>query len=415
MSVKFAAFMDRLAQSPFYQQHLSPEHKTIRDLDRIGELPLTTKDHLREAGPWNLLAAAPQDVAEYFETYGTTGPPASAWFTRADLEAGGRQILDSGLRLTNEDRLLNRFPYALSLPAHLVQQAAWQAGACILPASSRSTMTPYPRIIELLRKLNVTVITGLAREMELLAETARLLGLDSRSRSDFPHLRALGVAGELLAEPRRRHIEELWGVPTYNLYGSTETANIAAMCEHGILHVADRDFHVEVLQEDLSGPVHSGSKGRAVITTLTHEGSPLLRYLNGDIISLESLTCPCGRTGPKLNHFGRSGDRISVGDRLLEPHDIHEAVYSLPKPPIAWKTTPGGDTLLVTCEWPAGETAPVHAASLLTEHLGLPVAVRTVESGILLDRQTLLEQQVSVKPQYIEQPSPVLLGYAQQK
>ncbi|WP_217561981.1 phenylacetate--CoA ligase family protein [Paenibacillus sp. GbtcB18] len=409
MSEKFTALMERLEQSPFYRQHLSAEDREIRELSRISELPLTTKDHLREAGPWNLLAVPPEAVCQYFETFGTTGLPASAWYTLRDLEAGGRQIGDSGLRLRPGDRLLNRFPYALSLPAHLVQQAARQAGACVLPASSRNTMTPYPRVIELLRKLKVTVMTGLPREMEILAETARLHGLGCRE--DFPHLRAIGVAGELLAESRRKKIEELWGVPVYNLYGSTETANIAAMCEHGVLHVAEEDFFVEVLKEDLSAAVEpGGGKGLAVITTLTHEGSPLLRYLNGDVISLEEVSCPCGRSGRRLTHYGRQLDRLEVAGRILEPADIHDAVYSLPDLPDAWKVTPAQDGLRFTFEWTDKDAGVLpRLAAILAEKLQLPVVVEPGEPGALFDRRLLLERQVSTKPLYIVKPAEVVL------
>src|SRR5690606_3633830 len=145
--------------------------------------------------------------------------------------AGGRQWLECGVRLMPDDLVLIRFPFALALPGFLLQQAAWQCGAGVVPASGRTVMMPYPRVLRLIQRLQVTVLAGLPREMELIAETARLLGIDLIR--DLPSVRAILVAGELMGKGRRAHLERLWGVPVYNLYGSTETGNIAAMCEYG--------------------------------------------------------------------------------------------------------------------------------------------------------------------------------------
>lgn len=153
---------------------------------------------------------------------------------------GGRQLKECGVRLTSEDLVLIRFPYAMALPAFLMQHAAWQTGAGVVPASGRTVVTPYPRVLSLMKHLSVTVLAGLPREMELLAEAARLGG--SEPSKDFPALRAICVAGELMSDKRREHIEKLWSVPVFNMYGSTETANIATMCENGTMHIVELDF-----------------------------------------------------------------------------------------------------------------------------------------------------------------------------
>ncbi|MDF2660784.1 MAG: phenylacetate--CoA ligase family protein [Paenibacillus sp.] len=397
---KFSDLSARITKSPLYKQKLSNYDLTGVGLERIRTLPLTTKADLRKAGAFGHLAVDRKDVAQYHESFGTTGEPSASWFTKEDLETGGRQMGACGVRLNEEDFVLIRFPYALSVPAFLMQQACRQAGSAIVPASGRNTVTPYPRVLELMRRLGVTVIAGLPREMELLAETARLLGSDASK--DFPALRAICVAGELLGERRREHIERLWGVPVFNMYGSTETANIAAMCEYGAMHIAEQDFVVEVLKEDGSGPAAPGERGFAAITTLSHRASPLLRYFNEDVISVEPSSCACGRTGSKLVHYGRVKDRTRFGEVALDGKDVQDAIYSLSPVPDAWKAvqTEGGFHIILDshrcAEWPEDEVVKV-----LSGLLKVPVTLE-ITSGALLNREELTHNTPSRKPVYIQ-------------
>lgn len=395
---KFKELLARIVKSPLYREKLKGFSLEEIGLDRIRTLPLTTKEELREAGAFGHLAVDGKEVAQYHESTGTTGEPSASWFTLEDLSIGGRQLLESGVRLTADDLVLIRFPYAMALPAFLMQQAAWQTGAGIVPASGRTVITPYPRVLNLMERLRVTVLAGLPREMELLAEAARLGGLDPGKH--FPALRAICVAGELTGDKRREHLEKLWGVPVFNMYGSTETGNIAVMCEHGVMHIAERDFVVETLQEDGETPVAQGGRAFAAITTLSHRGSPLLRYFNEDIVSVEPASCACGRTGGKLTHYGRSKDRIRFGDTVLDAADLQEAVYSLSPVPDAWKAIEREDGLLFRLDSHAAEAwSEEEVRSRLEQRLQVPVAV---QFATLLDRAELVNNVPSIKPVYIE-------------
>ncbi|UOQ49701.1 AMP-binding protein [Gracilibacillus caseinilyticus] len=397
-SEKFAKMYTRIQQSPLYRKKLSTYASQGIGIEQLSTLPLTTKQDLRDAGIFGHLAVDNKEVAQYHESTGTTGKPAASWFTQEDLITGGRQLKDCGVQLTSEDLILIRFPYALALPAFLMQQAAWQTGAGVVPASGRTVVTPYPRVISLIRKLSVTVLAGLPREMELLAEAARLEGADPSI--DLPSLRAICVAGELMSEKRRQHIEKLWGVPVFNMYGSTETANIATMCEHGIMHIVEEDFLVEVLSEEGTEPVPQGEKGFAAITTLTHQASPLLRYFNEDIITVEPVSCPCGRTGAKLTHYGRSRERIDCREHVLEASDLQEAIYSLSPVPTGWKVIEQEGALHVLLDsHQADQWTENDVQSQLSSHLQVPV---TVEITRLLDRASLIDNTPSTKPVYIQ-------------
>ncbi|RLL40611.1 phenylacetate--CoA ligase family protein [Oceanobacillus piezotolerans] len=395
---KFQELVARIQKSPLYKKKLSDCPKEDIGLSHIKTLPLTTKQDLREAGLFGPLAVDRKEIAQYFESTGTTGEPASSWFTQEDLVTGGRQLKECGVHLTAEDLVLIRFPYALALPAFLMQQAAWQTGAGVVPASGRTVVTPYSRVISLIKRLDVTVLAGLPREMELLAEVARLSGMDPSK--DFPALRAICVAGELLGDKRKQHIEKLWGASVFNMYGLTETANIATMCEHGNMHIVEEDFIVEVLNEEGTKDVPYGEKGYAVITTLSHQGSPLLRYFNEDIISIEPDKCPCNRSGTQLTHYGRSRERIHFGDIILDASDIQEAIYALSPVPDAWKVIEQEEGLHVLLDSHEAEKwSEEDVQSFLSKQLQVPI---TVEITIMLDRVSLMDNTPSTKPVYIK-------------
>lgn len=397
---KLRDLLSRIEHSPLYRHKLSGIDMARFGLSELRALPLTTKDELRRAGPYGNLAVPVQEAAQYHESFGTTGEPSASWFAREDLETGGRQLKECGVNLSADDLVLVRFPYAMSLPAFLMQQACLQTGAGVVPASGRTVVTPYPRVLDLMQRLGVTVLAGLPREMELLAEAARLLG--RQPTWDYPSLRAICVAGELTSDARRRHIETLWGVPVFNMYGSTETANIAVMCEHGTMHVSERDFVVEALKENGKEPVAEGARGYAAITTLSHRATPLLRYFNEDIVSLSSCACPCGRSGAELVHYGRAKDRMTFGTTTLDAKDVQDAVYSLSPAPDAWLVIEQERGLHVLLDSHASERWSLEAAKAhLTRLLRVPVTVEIAAEGALLDRDELTRNEPSRKPVYI--------------
>ncbi|MFQ5733793.1 MAG: phenylacetate--CoA ligase family protein, partial [Planctomycetaceae bacterium] len=311
--------------------HYGPVLSNVRleVLDDLTALPLTTKDDVRSASPFGLVAVDRKDLFQYHESFGTTGTPASGWLTRGDLENYAAQINQTAVNLGRCDRVLVRFPYAISVPAHIVTQAARNRDACVIPASSRTAVSPHPRIVELLEKLEATVLCCLPMEAIWLAETARLMGRDATR--DFPHLRAICTAGELLSDARRQRIADLWNVGVFNMYGCTEAGNIAADCEFGRLHLSWDHFVLEVLDETNWQPVAPSMLGTAVLTTLTREAMPLLRYVLGDNVRLHAdHECPCGRKSPIVEHFGRDLNRFQLAGRWRFVKDLEELLLQGP-------------------------------------------------------------------------------------
>jgi phenylacetate-CoA ligase len=394
---KFKDLLVRLKDSPFYKRKLADYHLMNIELKQISKLPITVKGELRKVGAFDHLAVDRKEVVHYYESLGTSGEPTSAWFTKEDLETGIRQIKGCGVRLDKEDIVLFRFPHGLTATAFLMQQTCLQVGAMIIPENS--SFKPYPKVLDLIQRLNVTIIAGSFREIELLVETARLLGLNSSE--DFPSLRAIIVTGEVVGERRKEHLKKRWGVPIIDIYSTAETANIAAMCEHGTMHVLEHDVVVEVLKEDGSEFVQPGERGLATITTLSHQASSLLRYLNEDVISVEQGLCACGKSERKLVHYGRLRDRTRFGEIMLDDKDIQDAIYSLAPVPDAWKAIQkenGFHMILDSEQYTHWSLEEIQVQ--LSEMLKVTVTAE-IGFGTLLNREELIRNAAPMREVYI--------------
>lgn len=377
--------------------------------DDLSRLPLTSKDDVRAASPFGLLAVEREQLFQYHESFGTTGAPVSSWLTRDDFHNYATQINHAAINLRPGDRVAVRFPYAISVPAHIVTRAAHDRGACVIPVSSRTTISPYPRVIDLLRKLEVTVLGCLPMEAILLAEAARLKGLDSHK--DFPSLRAICTAGEMMSSARQTRIAELWQARIYNMYGCTEAGNIAADCEAGRLHLSWDHFLLEVLDDTVNQPVADGELGVAVLTTLTRKAMPLLRYVLGDYVRLRMQhDCPCGRTAPIVEHYGRDLSRFRFGERTFFVRELEERLLSSPVSAIGnlwlFEIRPQEVRFRVEAEQPD----PVLYRRLeeqIRQEMDLRLVIDPVPHGGLLDRTRLLTIEPVNKPRtacYVQDP-----------
>ncbi len=374
----------------------------------LAGLPLTTKEDLRAASPWGLVAVERDELFQYHESYGTTGTPVSGWLTQRDLRNYAAQINHSAVNFDRGDRVLVRFPYAISVPAHIVTQAARERGACVIPASSRTAISPYRRVIDLLTKLEVTVLGCLPMEAIWLAEAARRMRRDPAS--DFPHLRAICTAGELLSDARRERIAALWNCRVYNLYGCTEAGNIAADCDEGRLHLSWDHFLIEVLDEGLKQPVPAGERGVAVLTTLTREAMPLLRFVLGDYVQLSGdQGCPCGRQSPVIEHFGRDLNRFRIGERWVYVRELEQRLLAAPAEAIGdlWLIELDGQEVRFRAE--ASRADPRLYRRLEEEvgdELGIRLKIDAVPCGSLLDRARFDVVQTVNKPRVVGETPP---------
>ncbi|MFZ5634432.1 MAG: phenylacetate--CoA ligase family protein [Bacillota bacterium] len=388
--------LEHCKASPFYKERLPGG--PLGSLEELKNIPVTTKEDLRQHSPFGLICVPRRELYQYHETFGTTGVPVSTWFTREDLRYNAREITMCGVNFNEDDTVLVRFPYSISAVAHMVHAAAQLKHACVIPVGARSTVSPFPRVVNLMQKLAVTVLACLPLQAVLIAETAEMLGL--KPNRDFPHLRAVCTAGEPLSRGRRRLLEDIWGVPVYDVYGMAEIGTAVVDCEFSNPHPLEDYFIFELLDEELKTEVKPGKLGYLVITSLKKKATPIIRYFTGDRARIVEKECPCGEEFC-LEIRGRREDTITVGSRVLDLWDLDEIVSNLPFRRF-WVAgeAPEGLHLVVEEEKAGGDISPA-LVSALEKKYQMRLYIEAVPRGTLYDRSELLSVGVVGKPQYI--------------
>jgi phenylacetate-CoA ligase len=305
---RLPAVLAAAERSPFYRR---------RGVAPLPEQPLTTKQDLRAAYPFGLLACDRADLATYHESSGSSGEPTASYYTESDWLDLAERFARKWTGITAADTMMVRTPYALMITGHLAHAAARLHGATVVPADNRSLATPYSRVVRLLHDLGVTLTWSLPTDTLLWAAAARVGGY-----RDFPALRALYVGGEPVGPARKARIGRIWGAPVVEEYGATETGSLAGECEHGTMHLwADRA--VFEVQDPDTGELRPDGRGRLVVTPLFREAMPLLRYAIEDEVEVSYGECPCDWHLPAVRVLGRAG-------AALTQLDVEELVFALP-------------------------------------------------------------------------------------
>lgn len=383
-------------KSTFYSKRILKE--SLESLEELKELPFTTKDDIRQNSPFGLVAVPETELFQYHETFGTTGIPAAAWLTKEDLDDITRRVNLRGIEFTNSDIVLVRFPYAISTIAHFTHAAAQKMNACVIPASSRTTVTPYSRVVNLMKKLNVTVLACLPLEGILVGETAELMGL--RPIEDFPKLRAIYTAGELMTPRRRRTLEDMWGAPVIDNYGMTEIGPAITDCKYGCPHPINDSFIFEILDDEFRKEVKPGETGNLVVTTLNRRAVPLIRYMTGDRARLIKNDCRCGEK-ECLQIRGRKKDVISVNGQEFDLWDLEEIVELVPFCRLWACGQVDGKLEFIIEQRYEGDKLNPKTIKMIEDKYKVGVNVKIVPKGTLYDRNKLLEVGEVGKPKYV--------------
>ncbi|HEY0534408.1 MAG TPA: AMP-binding protein [Actinoplanes sp.] len=378
---QLARTLEAAARSPFYRK---------LGLSLLEDMPLTTKQDLRDAYPFGMLAVDRSELATYHESSGSTGAPTASYYTADDWLDLVDRYARKHVGIEPSDTFLVRTPYALMITGHLAHAAARSRGATVVPADNRSLATPYSTVVRLLHDLDVTVTWSLAADTLLWAAAAELAGI-----RDFPALRALFVGGDPLSPAKRRRIEQIWGVPVVEEYGATETGSLAGQCPHGHLHLwADRAIF-EVLA---GGRLVPAGRGQLVVTPLYREAMPLLRYNTEDEVEVSLDDCPCGWALPRVRILGRTA--FAAGE--LTQVGVEELVFGLPGEYGVrfWRARPSGDRLIMQIE-----VSPEHAATAAAalgdavgSAYGIEAGIETMPPGSLVPFRLLTARPELMKP-----------------
>jgi len=308
--------------SPFYRKKLDEagvDPESVKSLDDLGSLPFTTKEELRTGYPLGLMAVPEERVVRIHSSSGTTGKPVIVPYTANDVstwaEMMARCMTMTGV--TARDRVQVTPGYGLWTAGIGFQAGAERLGALAIPTGPGNT----EKQIEMMLDLQTTVLTATSSYALLLAEEVNRRGLRDRIK-----LR-IGIFGsERWGEKTRTRIEELLGIETFDIYGLTEIygPGISIDCpEHCGLHYWHDHLLFEVIDPVSGRQLPPGDEGELVVTTLTKEGMPLLRYRTRDITRIIPGQCRCGSPYPMHERvLGRTDDMIKIKGVNIYPGQI---------------------------------------------------------------------------------------------
>jgi phenylacetate-CoA ligase len=320
----------RLYDVDFYREKMKSRSVTpadIHGIDDIVKLPFTTKEDMREVYPLKHLAVDRDRIVEIHTSSGTTGKPVVDAYTRADIELWGevmaRTLAMGGV--TAGDTVQNAYGYGLFTGGLGVHYGARKIGATVIPISGGNTA----RQLMVLQDFRSTVLTCTPSYCLYLAEVGAENGVNF---AQLP-LRVGFFGAEPWSEGMRADIEEKLSLTALDIFGLTEIIGpgVAQEClEQRGLHVFEDVFYPEIIDPRTGDPVPDGEKGELVITTLTKEGTPVLRFRTRDITFVNRKPCACGRTTVRMNRLlGRTDDMLVIRGVNVFPSQIEEVLFKL--------------------------------------------------------------------------------------
>ncbi|MDR1069418.1 MAG: phenylacetate--CoA ligase [Gracilibacteraceae bacterium] len=302
----------------------------IRSVDDLPKLPLLTKDDLRDAYPYGLLAVPLEEAVRIQSTSGTTGRRVVAFYTQPDIdiwdECCARAIVAAGG--TRADVVHVCYGYGLFTGGPGLNGGSHKVGALTLPMSSGNT----ERQIQFMVDLGATILCCTPSYAAFLAETIIEKGLRDKIK-----LKAGIFGAEAWSEEMRRDIEQKLGLKAYDIYGLTEISGpgVSFECaEQTGMHVNEDHFLVECIDPDTGETLPEGEKGEAVFTSISKKAFPLLRYRTRDICVLSRQPCSCGRTLIKMSKpMGRTDDMLIIRGVNVFPSQIEAVLLNCGFPP----------------------------------------------------------------------------------
>ena len=307
-------------------QAIGLEPGDIRGLEDLTKLPFTTKDDLRDTYPFGMFAVPNSQIVRIHASSGTTGKATVVGYTRRDIdmwsECVARCISMAGLG--REDIIQVAYGYGLFTGGLGGHYGAEKMGATVVPMSTGNTK----KLINMMVDFGVTGILCTPSYLMHIAETILEMGVRDKIK-----LKASLNGAEPWTEKMRDKMEEMLGIHAHDIYGLSEIMGpgVATDCRfHRGLHVHEDYFLPEVVDRETFQPVADGVTGELVISTLSKEGIPLIRYRTKDLTSMDHTPCECGRTTARIARFtGRSDDMLIIRGVNVFPSQIEAALLEM--------------------------------------------------------------------------------------
>ncbi len=327
---RLVKLVDRVYHNVAYyrrkMQAVGLEPGDIRGLEDLPKLPFTTKDDLRDTYPFGLFAVPNSQVVRIHASSGTTGKATVVGYTRRDIDVWSECVARciSMANLGKEDIIQVAYGYGLFTGGLGGHYGAEKMGATVVPMSTGNTK----KLINMMIDFGVTGILCTPSYLMHIAETIEEMGVRDKIR-----LKASLNGAEPWTEKMRARMEEMLGIQAHDIYGLSEIMGpgVATDCHlHRGLHVHEDHFLPEIVDRESFQPVADGVTGELVISTLTKEGIPLIRYRTKDLTSIDHMPCECGRTTARIARFtGRSDDMLIIRGVNVFPSQIEAALLEM--------------------------------------------------------------------------------------
>ena len=297
---------------PLYRTRMERHNLTpddVRSLDDIAKLPFTVKADLRDTYPFGLFASPMEEIVRLHASSGTTGKPIVVAYTQPDVDVWTSVMVRSFAvcGLHQGDVIQNAYGYGLFTGGLGAHYGAEGLGATVIPISGGNT----DRQIMVMRDFGVTAICCTPSYFLHMIDRAAELAIDLRA---LP-LR-VGVFG---AEPwtgaMRERIENLTAIQAFDIYGLSEIIGpgvaVECPCQDG-LHIFEDHFYPEIVDPASGAVLGAGEEGELVLTTLSKQAMPMIRYRTRDITAILPGACPCGRSLRRMKRISRRSDDMLI-------------------------------------------------------------------------------------------------------
>ncbi len=315
---------------PFYRnkfKEMKLDVEKVDSLEKLRDFPFTMKQDLRDNYPYGLFAVPLRDVVRVHSSSGTTGMATVVGYSKNDISTWADLVARvlCGAGVTADDVIQIAFGYGLFTGGFGLHYGAERLGASVIPISAGNTK----RQIQIMKDFKTTALVCTPSYALKMADVMMDMGLNPNGLS----LRYGLFGAEPWSEAMRSEINERLGIRATDNYGLSEVMGpgVAGECREGNgLHINEDHFLVEVLDPKTLEPVAPGEVGELVITTLTKEAFPVIRYRTRDLTRLLPEPCPCGRTLARMHRvLGRSDDMLIIKGVNVFPMQIESVLFDI--------------------------------------------------------------------------------------
>ena len=298
----------------------------IGGIEDIHKLPFTTKDDLRDNYPFGLFAVPLSEIVRIHASSGTTGKATVVGYTRKDIDVWAECVARccAMAGLGRNDIIQVAYGYGLFTGGLGGHYGAEHLGATVVPMSTGNTK----KLIDMMIDFGATGLMCTPSYLMHIAEVIEEQGLKDKIK-----LKATLNGAEPWTENMRKQIEERLGIEAHDIYGLSEIMGpgVATDCHfHRGLHIFEDHFYPEIIDPKTLEPLPDGETGELVITTLTKEGIPMIRYRTKDLTSITHEKCECGRTTARISRFkGRSDDMLIIRGVNVFPSQVETALLTV--------------------------------------------------------------------------------------